>query len=484
MTGGDLWREISGHPALAILAALAKERGQELWLCGGTLRDLLLERRPPDLDLAVGGDAMALGRALAQRSASRFVPLGSEFATCRVVTPHGELDLAGLRAPTLEADLAARDFTVNALALPLDKLWSDDPESHLVDPTDGRADLAAGLLRSAGPGVLKDDPLRVLRAFRFMATHGFVLAPGLEQRLAGAAPGLFRVAAERIGSEWLRLMAGPQAVRAVAAMEDCRVLTRLAPELDAGRGLAQNPYHHLDVLGHSLACVRAAGLLMAGRGPLDGALAREGPGYLQEPRRRALFMTAALLHDLGKPPTRQAKDEQWATFYRHEILGAKLASARCRALGLSKADAAWVGRLVAEHMRPFHLLGAQGRGQLTRRGVRRMLAALGPDLPALFMLAMADTIAGRGPLRPPEAEGRLLALYQKVADLRDRELAAALAAPPLVDGKDLMQALGLPSGKEVGRLLTLVREAQLDGEISSKDEALALAAEAHSQSFS
>ena len=165
-------------------------------------------------------------------------------------------------------------------------------------------------------------------------------------------------------------------------------------------------------------------------------------------------------------------------------MGAKLASARCRALGLSKADAAWVGRLVAEHMRPFHLLGAQGRGQLTRRGVRRMLAALGPDLPALFMLAMADTIAGRGPLRPPEAEGRLLALYQEVADLRDRELAAALAAPPLVDGKDLMQALGLPSGREVGRLLNLVREAQLDGEISSKEEALALAAEAHSQSFS
>ncbi|MCF8042860.1 MAG: HD domain-containing protein, partial [Desulfarculaceae bacterium] len=477
MTGGDLWREIGGHPALAVLAALAKELGQELWLCGGTLRDLLLERRPPDLDLAVDGDAMTLGRALAERSASRFVPLGREFATCRVVTPHGELDLAGLRAPTLAADLAARDFTVNALALPLDKLWSDNPESHLIDPTGGRDDLAAGLLRPAGPGVLQDDPLRVLRAFRFISTHGFALAPGLEQRLAGAAPGLFRVAAERIGAEWLRLMAGPQAVRAVEAMEDCRVLTRLAPELAAGRGLDQNPYHHLDVLGHSLACVRAAGLLLAGRGPLTGALAEEGPAYLQEPRRRALFMTAALLHDLGKPPTRQAKDEQWATFYRHEILGAKLASARCRAMGLSKADAAWVGGLVAEHMRPFHLLGAQGRGQLTRRGVRRMLAALGPELPALFMLAMADTIAGRGPLRPPEAESRLLALYQEVARLRDKELAAALAAPPLLDGKDLMQALGLPTGKEVGRLLNLVREAQLDGEISSKDQALALARE-------
>ena len=262
-------------------------------------------------------------------------------------------------------------------------------------------------------------------------------------------------------------------------MEHCGVLTRLVPELAAGRGLEQNPYHHLDVLGHSLACLRAAGRLLTGQGPLSGALAAEGPAYLDQPRRRSLFMTAALLHDLGTPPMRQVKDEQWATFYRHEIVGARMAAARCRALGLAKSDAAWVGRLVAEHMRPFHLLGAQGRGQLTRRGVRRMLGALGRDLPALFMLAMADTVAGRGPLRPPEAEGRLLALYQEVARLRDRELAAALAAPPLLDGHDLMQALGLASGKEVGRLLNLVREAQLDGEIGSRDGALALARRVH-----
>ncbi|MBU1275397.1 MAG: HD domain-containing protein [Proteobacteria bacterium] len=485
MASGELWHEISGHPALAALAGLAREGGHGLWLCGGTLRDLLMGRRAPDLDLAVAGDALALGQALARKIGGHFVPLGREFATCRVVGPQGELDLAGLRAPTLAADLAARDFTLNALALPLEALWAGgEPESQLVDPTGGRADLAAGVLRPAGPGVLAADPLRVLRAFRFMSTHGFSLAPGLEQRLAGAAPGLFRVAAERIGAEWMRLMAGPRAARAVQAMEDCQVLTRLVPELAAGRGLAQNPYHHLDVLGHSLACVRAAGLLLAGRGPLAGALAQEGPDYLQPPRRRALFMTAALLHDLGKPPTREARDQEWATFYRHEIMGARLARRRCLALGLSKADAAWVGRLAAEHMRPFHLLGAQGRGQLTRRGVRRMLAALGQDLPALFLLAMADTIAGRGPLRPPEAEGRLLALYQEVARLRDAELAAALAAPPLVDGNDLMRALGLPSGKEVGRLLALVREAQLDGEISSKDEALALAREAGRQSVS
>jgi poly(A) polymerase len=480
----ELWRHLRDMPALAALAGLARERGQEVWLCGGTLRDILSGRRPPDVDLAASGDALGLGRELARRSGSRFVPLGREFATCRVVAREGYVDLAGLRAPTLAADLAARDFTINALALPLEALWDDDPQARLIDPLGGREDLAAGLLRPAGPGVLAADPLRVLRAFRFMATHGLTLAPGLANRLTGRGPGLFRVAAERIATEWLLLMAGPQVAPAIEAMDRCQALTRLVPELSAGRGLLQNPYHHLDVLEHSLACLRAAARLAAGRGPLAGALAAEGPAYLEPPRRRALFMTAALLHDLGKPPTREPREEDWASFHRHETVGARMAQRRCRALGLAKADAAWVGRMVGEHMRPFHLLGAESRQQLTQRGARRLLAAVGEDLPGLFLLAMADTIAGRGPLRPPEAEGRLLALYQELARLRDQELARALAAPPLIDGNDLMAALGLAPGREVGRLLALVREAQLDGEVTDRQGAIELARAAQRQALS
>lgn len=478
------WRELRENPALAALAALAREGPWAAWLCGGTPRDALLGRRPPDVDLAVGGDALALGQALAERVGGRFVPLGREFATCRVALDGGYVDLAGLRAPGIEADLAARDFTVNALALPLAALWDDDPASAVIDPTGGRGDLAAGLLRPAGPGVLAADPLRVLRAFRFMATHGLALAPGTAERLAGQGPGLFRVAPERIGAEWLALMAGPGADRAARAMDQCSVLTRLVPELAAGRGLAQNPYHHLDVLGHSLACLKAAVGLAAGRGPLSGALKAEGPAYLEPPRRRALFMSAALMHDLGKPPTRQARDARWATFYRHESVGGGLARRRCRALGLAKADAAWVGLMVAEHMRPFHLMGAENRGQLTTRALRRLLAAAGPDLAGMFLMALADTIAGRGPLRPPEAEARLIALYDQVARRRDQELAAALAAPPLIDGRALMAALGLPPGREVGRLLALVREAQLDGEVADPEAALELARRAHDHRLS
>jgi len=449
-----------------------------LWLCGGTLRDLLLGLTPPDLDLACDGDALALGQELAARLGGRFVPLGREFATCRVALAGGHLDLAGLRAPDIQADLAARDFTVNALALELAELLAaDDPAAAIIDPTGGRADLAARLLRPAGPGVLEADPLRVLRSFRFLSTHGLELAPGLAGELAAAGPGLFRVAPERIGAEWLALLEGARPAQAMAAMERSMVLTRLVPELAAGRGLSQNPYHHLDVLAHSLACLAAAQELAAG-GLEPGALAQEAAAYLAQGRRRGLFMCAALLHDLGKPPTRRPREPGWASFYRHETVGAALARRRLRALGLAKADAEFVARLVGEHMRPFHLLGVQGRGELSDRALRRLLAAAGPELPALFLLAQADTVAGQGPQRPPEAEARLLALYELVAARRDQELAAALAAPPLIDGRELMAALNLAQGPGVGRLLGLVREAQLDGRIKNKAQAVALARQA------
>lgn len=476
MKSEQSWSGLSRLPSLILLAGLAEERGQPVWLCGGSLRDLLMGREPPDLDLACGGDALALGRELAARAGGRFVPLGGEFATCRVVLGGGDyLDLAGLRAPDLEGDLRARDFTVNALALPLADLMAGPyPPTKIIDPTGGLEDLGNGLLRLAGPGVLADDSLRVLRAFRFRSSHGLEFAEGLAQDLAAAGPGLDGVAAERIGQEWLKLMAGARASQAVNAMDRARVLTRLVPELAAGRGMEQNPYHHLDVLDHSLACLQAAQEL-AGGGDWLGALGREGAQYLAGDHRRALFMTTALLHDLGKPPTRQPKEPGWSTFHRHETLGGKMARIRVRALGLSGADADYVGRLVAEHMRPFHLLGAERRGQLSKRAVRRLLMAAGEDLPAMFMLAMADTIAGKGPQRPPEAEQRLLALYEQVARLRDQELAQALAAPPLINGRELMSALGIGQGAEVGRLLGLIREAQLDGEIVSQAEAIVLA---------
>jgi poly(A) polymerase len=464
---------------LNTLARLSRRRGQPVWLCGGTLRDLMLGRLPPDLDLAAAGDALELGRALAAETGGRFVPLKAEMATCRVVRGTVQLDLVGLRAPTIEADMTARDFTVNALALALAEAMG--ARRRLIDPTGGRADLKAGLLRLAGPGVLDDDPLRVLRAFRFMSTHGFSLAPGLAELLAAAGPGLFRVARERVGQEWRKLMAGERAAVAVTAMDQTQVLTRLIPELAPGRAMAQNPFHHLDVLEHNLACLAALEEVAADLPGQLGPLAAETAAYLDDEARRWQLKCAALWHDLGKPATRRDKEPGWASFHRHDVVGAGLAWDAARRLGLGKAEAAGIVRLVREHMRPFHLLGAFSRGALTVRALKRALVAAGQDLAGLFLLGLADTVAGRGPQRPPEAEERLLALWAKAVGLRDRELAQALQAPPLLEGRALMRELGLAPGPEVGRLLGLLRRAQLDGRVATPAQALALAARLHAR---
>lgn len=474
MISASPWSLITRHPDLAVLQELAQRRGCNLWLTGGTLRDLLLGITPPDLDLSTDGDALALGQTLAQARGGRYVPLKESQATCRVVLASGHLDLVGLRAADIQADLRLRDFTINALAAPLSQALEGRPT--LIDPTSGREDLAARRLRLAGPGVLADDPLRVLRAYRFLASHALGLAPGLAQALSAAAPGLFRVPRERVAQEWLKLMAAPQAATAVLAMERDQVLTRLLPSLAPGRGVEQNPFHHLDVLGHNLATLVHLEELSGPQAPFGHSrLLGEAAGYLSDQRRRALLKTAALLHDLGKPATRRPKAPGWSTFHRHDQEGAGLAARAVGGLGLGKADAAQVARLVAGHMRPFHLLGLAGRGQLSARAVRRLLQACGPDLPGLFALGLADTMAGRGPQRPPEAEERLLVLYEQVADLRDSQLAQALAAPPLLDGRQLMAGLGLAPGPAVGRLLRLLREAQLDGLVSTRQQALAWA---------
>ena len=471
MISAQPWSLLPPEPALAELEALARRRGQPVWLTGGTLRDLLLGLPPPDLDLSCAGDALALGRELAARLGRPFVPLKESLATCRVVLTSGHLDLVGLRAPSLEADLGRRDFTINALAAPLAEVLAGD--AAIIDPTGGLADLEGARLRLAGPGVLADDPLRVLRAYRFLASHGLSLAPGLDQELAAAAPGLFRVARERIAQEWLKLMAGAGAGPAVLAMEEQQVLTRLLPELAPGRGLGQNPFHHLDVLGHNLATLTHLEELAGGTKAYAGRrLLAEAGVYLADPHQRALLKCAALLHDVGKPATWRLKQPGWATFHRHDLVGARLALGACRRLGLAKADAGIIAALVAGHMRPFHLLGVASRGPLSRRAVRRLLQACGTHLAGLFLLGLADTMAGRGPQRPVQAEERLLDLFDQVAELRESQLSRALAAPPLLDGRQLMAGLGLEPGPLVGRLLRLVREAQLDGLLASPLEAL------------
>lgn len=504
---------------LADLGAFLRARGVAAWLVGGAARDLAMGRSPVDLDVAVAGDGHALARAYADATGAAFVALDAGRGTGRVVVrsaPPLTLDLAALRAPTLEADLRLRDFTVNALAinLPGDGEGLGTP----LDPTGGLADLRAGVLRACGPRSMADDPLRVLRAARLCATLGLRPEPGLAALLRAAAPGLAGVAGERSRDELLKLLDAPGAGPWLRYLDDCGALTALIPELEPARACTQPNVHFLPVLAHILETVTALDWLILSvkrkaqsveqqdaispqalpaqpvwsgtKAPyavlpvavqthpeLRSALpfAERLAPLLAERRagghsRAALLKLGALLHDVAKPQTKEVHPDGKVSFYEHQTIGAGVAARICKRLRLSRHDTAQVALIVREHMRPGQLRTSE---VVTMRAVNRFFRDLGDAGPDVLLHELADHLATRGPAVDVEGWDQHLAWVEALLEVY--YVPRPAPRPPLVDGNALMAALDLAPGPLVGALLREIEEAREAGEISTGDEALALA---------
>ena len=459
----------AGRRALAVLVEAAGP-DRPVWLVGGTPREMIGGGGAGDLDLAVDGGALDLGRRLADRLGAAFVVLDSSRGAGRVVTGSGgpTLDLVDLRAPTLEADLRWRDFTVNALAVPLQDLLRTG-RAEVLDPTGGLDDLARGLVRVCGPTAILDDPVRALRGVRLAMRPGWRLAPETEAAIAHAAPRLTGVSAERLRDELVGILGEASAGAGLRALDRLGVLPVLLPESVAMRATAQPLPHRFDVWEHSLRTVEGVDLLLA---DLD-ALAPWGPplrAHLEEPvggglSRMIILKLAALLHDVSKPETR-ALDGDRVRFIGHDSLGATRSRAIAERLRLPRRAASVLERLVAEHLRPMHLAQA---GTISRRARFRFLRDLGDEARDVLLLSLADAAAltGASPLAVwAEAGGEVAR-----ALLAEAEETAA-AEPPLLRGEDVMEAFGLPPGPQVGRLLARAREAQALGLVATRAEAI------------
>ncbi len=450
-------------------------RGEDAYIVGGAVRDLLLSRQTvEDLDLTVPSGALVLAAVLADRLGGAFVALDEERGAGRIVVKDGarehQVDVTDFRAPTLEADLRARDFTVNAIAVPVVPLVRDGT-AGLTDPAGGLADLARRRLRLAGPGVLEADPLRALRGVRLVVELGFTLDAETRRAVRRAAPGLRAVAPERVREEIVRLLGLPRASRGLRELDRLGLLETLVPEIGPMKAASQPTPHRFSVWEHSLKTVEAAESLLERLASLT-PYAEELATHVAEPlgdglTRRHLLKLAALFHDIAKPQTRQVIDGR-IRFIGHDLEGAALARTIGRRLRLSGRAVEALERLVRHHLRPMHLGQV---AEVTRRARYRFFRDLGGEARDLLLLALADAAAVRGdsPLavwRGPA--GRL------VADLLSgwREDRIQAAAPPLVRGEDVMAAFDLPPGPEVGRLLALAREAQDLGQVSTREEAL------------
>lgn len=467
----ELRLSVLSAPQIALLRAVAAAapRGAPPVLVGGAIRDARLRRAVVDVDVAVPTGALALAGRVATRVGGTVVPLDPERGVARVVVPGHRVDIADFRAPTLEGDLAARDFTVDALAVALRPLLADG-RGAIVDPTGGLGDLRARRLRVPSPAVLADDPLRALRGIRLAIALGLRFVPATARAIRAIAPRVAEVSAERVRDELLAMLALPAAERAVRLADRLGLLTVVLPEVEPMRRTPQPAPHRFDVLEHSLRALGGADRVVARIGAL-APFGEELAAHLREPiaggvdRGQALKL-AALLHDVSKPETRRAVGGR-VRFFEHDMRGAERASEIGARWRLPERVTAVVERLVRHHLRPMHLGAA---GEVTARARYRFYRDLGQETRDLVLLALVDGAAVRG--QSP------FAVWPHAALLRDllggwAETQEAAAAPPLLRGDDVMARYGLAPGPEVGRRLARVREAQDLGLVRTRADALA-----------
>ncbi|MFN3975300.1 MAG: CCA tRNA nucleotidyltransferase [Dehalococcoidia bacterium] len=460
----------------------------EVYLVGGAVRDALLGRPTHDIDLAIGGDAVALARALAGDLGAIYILLDEANGVARLVW-HGEgarweIDLARLQGNSIEEDLARRDFTVDAMAVPLHVARGEPSRWPVLDPFGGQEDLRTRRLRQVSPMAFQDDPLRLLRAVRLAAQLAFEIDASTAATVRREAHLIQRTAPERIRDEVLKIMALPGSTSHLLLADDLGLLCRVIPELAEGKGVTQPPEHAYDVFRHNLetpgqlerllsAEARAQDPLLAPvpwEGGLDAYFAEEvGDGHT----RATLLKVACLLHDIAKPSCRTVEPSGRIRFIGHHTVGAEQAEAVLRRLRFSGRSIALVRTAVQHHLRPSHLAP---KGQLpTPHALYRYFRDTGQEGIGVLYLAMADFLSARGANLIWEGWQE----YCRVIAYALREGTRPLlpqALPKLVDGYDIMAVFQLPPGPHLRPLLEAVREAQATGAISTRQEALELVA--------
>jgi len=455
------------------LRAVEHDSAGGLYVAGGAVRDWLLGASPRDLDLTLPVDAVETAKKFARTLGGTFVLLDAEEDVARVVWQGYCIDFSGFRnrCATIEEDLCQRDFTINALAV---RFVSGGPglaPSLVIDPTGGLDDLRAGCIRTPSTRVLLADPLRLLRAYRFMAALGFVIEEKTLAAIRTNSAKVLKAAAERISYELGLIMATPRASSCFAAMGDTGLLRAIFPELEAGQGLVQPPSHHLDVFFHNLEALSCMEKLLLNPEEHFPGQGRIFTDYIDAARNRSLLKWASLFHDVGKPAAQEIVGER-ITFYNHDRAGTEIFSQIVERLRWPREDRCRTGRLIALHMWPFHLSNTRLKTGITRKACLRLVKAIEDDLPGLFLLAMADSLAGQGPLKPADMEKNLADLFSEVNGVYEEHIRPVISMPPLLSGHDLIKEFALEPGPVFREIIEGLERAQVEGEVSGRRQAV------------
>ncbi|MCW1959231.1 MAG: CCA tRNA nucleotidyltransferase [Mycobacterium sp.] len=452
---GHVLREIGGRFALA---------GRDLYLVRGSVRDAVLGRLTSDLDFTTDARPEEI-QHIVRPWADAMWDTGIEFGTVGIGKAGHRLEITTFRADSydqvsrnpqvrfgdrLEDDLVRRDFTANAMAV---RITADGP-GEFCDPLGGLDAVRRRMLDTpAAPQVsFGDDPLRMLRAARFVSQLGFGVADRVRQAMVEMAPQLSRITVERVAVELDKMLLGADPVAGIELMVQTGLGDVVLPEVGGMRMAIDEHHQHKDVYQHSLTVLRQA-------------MALEEPG-----ERDLVLRWAALLHDIGKPATRRHESDGGVSFHHHEVVGAKMVRKRLRALKYSKQMVDDVSQLVYLHLRFHGYANSDGTGRWTDSAVRRYVTDAGPLLSRLHKLVRADCTT-RNKKRAARLQANYDSLENRIAELAAKEDLARVR--PDLDGNAIMELLGIPAGPQVGEAWKFLKELRLDRGPLSTEEATA-----------
>lgn len=467
----DILEQVRGQATVAATLLCTTE---PVYLVGGAVRDLLLGRPVHDFDLAVASPLEDLAWAVSNHLNVKAILLGHGNQRIYRLVHQGKIvDLCPLD-DSIERDLIRRDLTINALAIDLN---TTSPGRTIIDPVGGLTDLKLRTARFVSEAAVLADPLRMLRLFRFGAVLNFKLADESLAMVKIHAPMITSVAGERIREELWQLLNTPDSRFMVQAMQLCGLLAALMPEIKPLAGCFQGGYHHLDVWDHSWEAFCFVENYLADPDQVLPGFAQELNEYLSDPNRPAVLKLAALLHDVGKPGTKNIDRDQ-IKFHGHENLGVDIAMAICGRIRTSLAESETIEQLIRWHLQPFHLLKAHQAGQLSQKAVYRFGRQVDGHIWGLALLALADAAAMRGPRHNDrggiEAFKHFLMTELLGEIIRQRD--KVKKEPRLVSGQDLLTTFNLKPSPLIGQVLADIIEAQALGQVTNREEALTLAA--------
>jgi len=447
----DRLGDLAASPTISRLANVFAGAGHELALVGGPVRDAFLDRPTHDLDFTTDATPDQILKLVKPISEAQW-DIGRAFGTIGAQMNGETVEITTYRADSydgetrkpdvvfgssLEDDLLRRDFTVNSLALRL-------PAVTLVDPSGGIDDLLAGVLRTPSTPEVSfgDDPLRMLRAARFTAQLGFRLDLDTANAMDEMSESIRIISAERVGEEISKLLLAENPRAGIEVLMQSGLAQIVLPEIPGLQLETDEHHHHKDVYQHTLTVLEQTIGYEKSRGKLDPA------GDL-------IVRLAALLHDIGKPATRKLEPGGVVSFYHHDVVGAKLAKKRLRALRFDNDTISAVARLVELHLRFF----GYTEGAWTDSAVRRYVRDAGDQLERLHILTRADVTTRNR--RKADALGFAYDdLEARIADLAEREEIDAVR--PDLDGEQIMAILGVKPGPEVGAAYRYLLEQRLD----------------------